>query len=47
MTLPTKDGAQTLLHEHVQDEYQRFHAEMVAAAMEGYAKKLGEDPELW
>lgn len=47
MTLPSKDEARKLLHEHVKDEYQRFHAEMVAAAMEGYAKKLGEDEQLW
>lgn len=47
MTLPTKDEARTLLHEHVQDEYQRFHGEMVATAMEGYATKLGEDAHLW
>ena len=47
MPLPTRDEARALLHAHVQDEYQRFHAEMVGAAMEGYATKRGEDPELW
>lgn len=47
MPLPTREGATKLLEEHVQDEYQRFHAKMVGAAMAGYAKKLGEDQELW
>lgn len=37
MSLPTKEAAVGLLHEHVQDEYQRLHARMVATAMEGYA----------
>lgn len=47
MSIPTKDEAQALLFEHVQDEYQRYHATMVATAMEGYAKELGEDEHLW
>jgi putative nucleotidyltransferase with HDIG domain len=47
MPLPTKDAATTLLDGHVQDEYQRHHALMVATAMEGYAHQLGEDPLLW
>lgn len=47
MTLPTRDTAQALLHEHVQDEYQRYHALMVATAMEGYARQFGEDHNLW
>jgi predicted hydrolase (HD superfamily) len=47
MTLPTKDEARTLLAEHVKDPYQRFHAEMVARAVEGYAEKMGEDTQLW
>jgi len=47
MSLPTKAEAKVLLEEHVQDTYQRFHALMVGTAMEGYAKKLGEDTELW
>ncbi len=37
MPLPTKEAATALLHEHVQDEYQRVHALMVATALEGYA----------
>lgn len=47
MTLPTRDEARALLHEHVTDPYQRLHAEMVAAAMAGYAAQLGEDEALW
>lgn len=47
MPLPTKDEARTLLEQHVQDEYQRYHACMVAAALEGYAGHFQEDPHLW
>lgn len=47
MALPTRLEARHILETHVRDEYQRIHAAMTATAMEGYAKKLGEDPELW
>jgi len=47
MTLPAKDAALTLLHQHVRDEYQRHHALMVATALEGYAVQFNEDPLLW
>jgi predicted hydrolase (HD superfamily) len=47
MPLPTKPEAQQLLERHVQDEYQRYHALMVATAMEGYATKFAADPQLW
>jgi len=47
MNIPTKEEAQKLLEAHVQDEYQKYHALMVATAMEGYAKILGEDETLW
>lgn len=47
MTLPTKNEARVFLHEHVTDTYQRFHAEMVGTAVEGYAHILGEDTQLW
>lgn len=47
MSLPTKAEAQQLLEQHVQDEYQRHHALMVATAMEGYAQHFQEDPQLW
>jgi len=45
--LPTKEAAAALLRQHVSDEYQLLHAQMVATAMEGYAGHLGEDPVLW
>jgi len=47
MPLPTKDAATALLHQHVNDGYQRLHALMVATAMEGYAQHFDEDPLLW
>ncbi|MBI5470638.1 HD domain-containing protein [Candidatus Kaiserbacteria bacterium] len=47
MTIPSKEEAQLLLEQHVKDEYQRYHAKMVATAMEGYAGKFGEGPVLW
>jgi len=47
MTQPTKAEARTLLHEYVTDEYQRHHAEMVGAAVAGYAKVYGGDEQLW
>jgi putative nucleotidyltransferase with HDIG domain len=47
MALVSRPDAQLLLEQHVQDSYQRYHAKMVATAMEGYAKKFNEDPELW
>ncbi len=47
MGLPTKEGARKLLEDHVKDEYQRYHAKMVATAMEGYAKEFWEDSNLW
>ena len=47
MALPTKEAAISLLHEHVQDEYQRLHALMVATALAGYAGHFSEDAPLW
>jgi putative nucleotidyltransferase with HDIG domain len=47
MPIPAREEAGKLLGTHVQDEYQRLHALMVATAMEGYALSLGEDPDLW
>ncbi|PIR68232.1 hypothetical protein COU49_02040 [Candidatus Nomurabacteria bacterium CG10_big_fil_rev_8_21_14_0_10_35_16] len=47
MNLPTREEAQKILEEHVQDEYQRYHALMVATAMEGYAKIFNENIDLW
>lgn len=45
--LPSRSQAKELLEKHVQNEYQRFHALMVATAMEGYAIKNGVDQDLW
>ncbi|MBA3732780.1 HDIG domain-containing protein [Patescibacteria group bacterium] len=47
MKIPTREESEALLVQHVRDEYQRYHAHMVATAMEGYAEKFGEDKELW
>jgi predicted hydrolase (HD superfamily) len=47
MPLPTKDAARQLLEQHVTDDYQRYHARMVAAALEGYAQHFQADPHLW
>ena len=45
--LPSKNQALALLREHVSDDYQRLHAKMVAEVLGAYAKKLGEDEDLW
>ena len=47
MKLPIREEARTILEKHVKDEYQRYHALMVATAMEGYAKLFNEDEDLW
>jgi len=47
MNLPTRKEAQKLLEKHVQDQYQRYHALMVATTMEGYAKLSNENTDLW
>lgn len=47
MPLPTPDEARQLLEQHVQDPYQRLHAQMVATAMDGYARMFNADPALW
>jgi len=48
MSLPDRTEAQRLLESHVQDDYQRTHAHMVATALEGYARHLDvDDPALW
>lgn len=45
--LPDRAQAKELLKSHVSDVYQRYHAQMVAAAMQGYAKQLSQDEHLW
>ena len=47
MALPTREEAEVLLNEHVQNEYQRLHARMAATAMEECSMVFGEDPDLW
>ena len=47
MSLPTKEAAHALLEKHVQDDYQRHHALMVATAMAGYAATFEGDAHLW
>lgn len=47
MKLPTREEAQILLEKHVKDDYQRYHAKMVATAMEGYANLFKENVDLW
>jgi len=43
----SRKGAQRLLEEHVKDEYQLRHAQMVARVMQAYAQEFGEDMDLW
>ncbi len=43
----TVEAAKKMLDELVEDDYQKLHANMVAEAMKGYAKRLGEDENLW
>ncbi len=47
MSLPTREEALKFLIEKVKDDYQLHHSQMVANAMESYAKKLGENEDLW
>lgn len=47
MSLPTKEQAHKILKDNVPDEYQRYHASMVATAMGGYAKMFNENEDLW
>ena len=47
MPLPTREQASQLLEQHVTDDYQRYHARMVATALEGYALLFAGDPHLW
>ncbi len=47
MNLPTREEALNLLSEWVKEPYQILHSKMVAAAVESYAEKYGEDKDLW
>ena len=47
MNLPTREEAHSILEKHVKDKYQRYHALMVATAMEGYAELFSQSKDLW
>lgn len=47
MSLPSRSDAQQLLEEKVSNEALRQHCQMVADAMEAYAKEMEEDADLW
>lgn len=45
--LPKREQSESLLKSHIKNEKLLHHCYMVAQALEAYATKLGEDPELW
>lgn len=45
--LPTREESINLLKQHVKDDYQILHAQMVANAMQAWAEKLSADIDLW
>jgi putative nucleotidyltransferase with HDIG domain len=45
--MPTYDDALALFHHWTETDSLRRHAYAVEAAMEHYARKFGEDEELW
>jgi predicted hydrolase (HD superfamily) len=47
MALPTRQQSAKLLEQYVKNAALKHHVEMVAQAMEAYAKSLSEDAELW
>ncbi|NCO12552.1 MAG: hypothetical protein COZ34_04945 [Candidatus Pacebacteria bacterium CG_4_10_14_3_um_filter_34_15] len=47
MSLPSKEKSTELLKKYIKDESLINHSEMVALAMQEYAKLLGENEELW
>ncbi len=47
MNIPNRVEAESILKDYVKDEYQRYHAKMVACAMEGYASIFNEGKDLW
>jgi predicted hydrolase (HD superfamily) len=47
MTLPSRDQAVAILHEHLQGEYLRRHSRATEVILRALASRLGADPELW
>jgi putative nucleotidyltransferase with HDIG domain len=47
MTLPARDQAIALLHDHIQSKYVRQHSRATEAILRELAPRLGADPELW
>lgn len=47
MSLPSRDDALALMHQHVQSESLRRHMYSVEAACRAYARRFGEDEELY
>jgi putative nucleotidyltransferase with HDIG domain len=45
--LPPRDEVLALLHEHTETPGLRKHALAVEIAMRAYARRFGEDPEVW
>jgi putative nucleotidyltransferase with HDIG domain len=45
--LPTREDALALMHEYTGNENLRKHMYAVEAAMRAYARKFGEDEDLW
>jgi len=45
--LPPREEILALLHEHTETPGLRKHALAVEAAMRAYARRFGEDPDLW
>ncbi|MFH1740896.1 MAG: HDIG domain-containing metalloprotein [bacterium] len=47
MSLPAREEALALLHEYTKNEGLRKHAYAVEAAMRAYARKYGEEEDVW
>ena len=47
MTLPSREQAVDLLHEHLASEYLRRHSRATEIIMHRLAQQLGADPALW
>lgn len=46
-SLPSRQQSQKLIQKYILNEALAHHCELVAQAMQSYAKKNGEDEELW